>query len=99
LRRSLLYTDHLRFLPSIPPLLPPSPLSPYTTLFRSEAPLVEMSKAEIIKTAHTLGVPLATTISCYGANAQGEACGKCESCAIRRQGFADAGLVDQTLYA
>jgi len=64
-----------------------------------EAPLVEMSKAEIIKTAHTLGVPLATTISCYGANAQGEACGKCESCAIRRQGFADAGLVDQTLYA
>lgn len=67
--------------------------------FVIEAPLVEMSKAEIIKTAHTLGVPLAATISCYGANAQGQACGKCESCAIRRQGFADGGLVDQTLYA
>lgn len=67
--------------------------------FFIEAPLVEMSKAEIINTAHTHGVPLDVTISCYGANAQGRACGRCESCTIRRQGFADAGLVDQTLYA
>lgn len=63
-----------------------------------EAPLVEMSKAQIIQTARELGVPLATTVSCYGADATGRACGKCESCSIRRQGFADAGLVDQTLY-
>lgn len=66
--------------------------------FVVEAPLVHMSKAEIIKTAHELGVPLATTISCYGANAEGKACGKCESCTIRRQGFMEAGLADQTLY-
>lgn len=67
--------------------------------FVIEAPLLNLDKAGIIKAAYDLGVPLADTLSCYGANDEGKACGNCESCTIRRQGFADAGLVDQTLYA
>lgn len=63
------------------------------------APLLSMSKAGIIQTGIKLGVDYRLTISCYDADAQGRACGRCDSCVIRRQGFADAGLVDQTLYA
>lgn len=63
------------------------------------APLLALSKAEIIKQGVALGVDYSLTISCYDADNEGRACGRCESCTIRRQGFAKAGVADQTLYA
>lgn len=62
-------------------------------------PLISMSKAEIIATGTELGVDYAMTVSCYQADADGLACGRCDSCRIRAQGFADAGLADPTRYA
>jgi 7-cyano-7-deazaguanine synthase len=62
------------------------------------APLVEMSKAEIITAGRRLGVDYALTVSCYQADEQGRACGRCDSCRLRRQGFEAAGLPDPTLY-
>ena len=62
-------------------------------------PLISMSKAEIITTGTKLGVDYAMTVSCYQADADGLACGRCDSCRIRAQGFADAGLADPTRYA
>ena len=62
------------------------------------APLIAMSKAEIIATGHGLGVDYSQTVSCYQADAQGRACGRCDSCRLRREGFAAAGLPDPTLY-
>lgn len=62
-------------------------------------PLISMSKAEIIATGTKLGVDYAMTVSCYQADADGLACGRCDSCRIRAQGFADAGLADPTRYA
>lgn len=66
---------------------------------RIHAPLVLLSKAEIIREAVRLGVDLSLTHSCYDPNAAGYACGACESCRIRRRGFADAGIPDPTRYA
>jgi 7-cyano-7-deazaguanine synthase len=63
------------------------------------APLMRLSKAEIIQWGERLGVNYALTVSCYQANAQGGACGKCESCRLRRQGFEQAGVKDPTAYA
>lgn len=63
-----------------------------------ETPLINLSKAEIIKMGSRLGVDYAQTISCYQADEQGQACGVCDSCRLRRQGFLDAGLVDPTRY-
>jgi 7-cyano-7-deazaguanine synthase len=62
------------------------------------APLIDMTKAEIIKQGTALGVDYAMTVSCYQANPQGEACGLCDSCRLRRQGFEAAGLADPTAY-
>jgi len=62
------------------------------------APLVDMSKAEIIAAGSRLGVDYALTVSCYQADEQGRACGRCDSCRLRRQGFEAAGLPDPTLY-
>lgn len=62
------------------------------------APLIEMTKAEIITLGTSLGVNYKMTVSCYQADAQGHACGLCESCRLRRQGFAGANLPDPTLY-
>ncbi len=62
------------------------------------APLVRMSKAEIIRRGMELGVNFAMTSSCYLADGEGRACGECDACAIRKQGFADAGLEDPILY-
>jgi len=62
------------------------------------APLVPMSKAEIIRTAARLGIDLSLTHSCYDPDPDGRACAQCESCRIRRQGFLDAGLTDPTNY-
>lgn len=63
------------------------------------APLIAMSKAEIIRTGVALGVDYGQTVSCYQANARGEACGRCDSCRLRREGFAAAGVPDPTRYA
>jgi 7-cyano-7-deazaguanine synthase len=67
--------------------------------FRIQAPLIDMSKAEIIRTGSELGVDFSMTVSCYQADANGAACGKCDSCRLRAAGFAAAQLADPTRYA
>ncbi len=62
-------------------------------------PLIALTKADIIKTGMALGVEYRQTVSCYSANAQGEACGVCDACRLRTTGFLDAGIKDPTLYA
>lgn len=62
------------------------------------APLMSLSKAEIVTQGTALGIDYSETISCYQADAQGRACGQCDSCRLRRQGFAEAGLTDPTRY-
>lgn len=62
------------------------------------APLLTMGKAEIIKTGAELGVDFSQTISCYDADDEGRACGVCESCTIRKQGFEKANIKDTTRY-
>jgi 7-cyano-7-deazaguanine synthase len=61
-------------------------------------PLMDMGKGEIIKVGIELGVDYALTVSCYQATATGLACGKCDSCRLRGQGFVDAGVEDTTRY-
>jgi 7-cyano-7-deazaguanine synthase len=63
------------------------------------APLIAMTKAEIIRTGVDLGVDYALTLSCYDPTPAGEACGGCDSCVLRRKGFAEAGVPDPTRYA
>jgi len=63
------------------------------------APLIDWTKAEIIRHGSTLGVDYGLTVSCYQADAAGRACGACDSCRLRREGFAAAGLADPTPYA
>ena len=62
-------------------------------------PLIDLSKADIIRRGIELGVDYALTISCYQADEEGRACGRCDSCRIRRDGFAAAGVEDPTDYA
>ena len=62
------------------------------------APLIDLSKAEIIRTGAALGVDYSLTVSCYQADELGRACGVCDSCRLRAEGFAAAGLADPTLY-
>jgi 7-cyano-7-deazaguanine synthase len=62
------------------------------------APLIHLTKAQIIKHGQQLGVDYAMTVSCYQADREGRACGKCDSCRFRREGFAAAGLSDPTRY-
>jgi 7-cyano-7-deazaguanine synthase len=62
------------------------------------APLIDLSKADIIRRGTKLGVDYALTVSCYQADAEGHACGLCDSCRLRREGFAAAGLPDPTKY-
>jgi len=66
--------------------------------FKVHAPLISMSKAEIIRSGVGLGVDYATTVSCYQADADGQACGRCDSCRLRREGFQAAGIADPTRY-
>jgi len=61
-------------------------------------PLMTLSKADIIKQGVILGVDYAQTVSCYQANSDGEACGRCDSCHLRREGFQRAGVTDPTRY-
>ena len=65
---------------------------------RIRAPLILLSKAAIIRRGAALGVDYAMTVSCYQADAHGLACGQCESCRLRRQGFVEAGIADPTRY-
>jgi len=62
------------------------------------APLLHLSKAEIIREGVRLGVDYALTVSCYQADEQGRACGRCDSCRLRRDGFEAAGVPDSTRY-
>ena len=63
------------------------------------APLMNLSKAQIVREGVRLGVDYSLTVSCYQADAQGRACGRCDSCRIRREGFVSAGVPDPTRYA
>lgn len=69
------------------------------TRFHVHAPLIAMSKAEIIRCGQQWGVDFSVTVSCYQADARGRACGRCDSCRIRRDGFESAGIEDVTRYA
>jgi 7-cyano-7-deazaguanine synthase len=66
--------------------------------FHIRTPLIDLTKADIIRRGTDLGVDYGQTISCYDADIQGRACGKCDSCRLRRQGFTEAGLTDPTKY-
>ena len=65
---------------------------------RIRAPLVDLSKAAIIRRGVDLGVDYSLTVSCYQADAEGRACGRCDSCRLRREGFVAAGVPDPTPY-
>ena len=66
--------------------------------FTIHAPLIEMSKADIIREGTRLGVDYANTVSCYAADEAGRACGVCDACRLRAAGFRDAGVDDPTRY-
>jgi 7-cyano-7-deazaguanine synthase len=66
---------------------------------RIRTPLISLSKREIIELGVSLGVDYAMTTSCYDPSQDGAACGHCDACAIRRRGFAEAGLADPTRYS
>lgn len=63
------------------------------------APLIDMTKAEIIRAGLELGVDYSATISCYDPSEDGGACGECDACRLRQKGFAEAGVTDPTRYA
>lgn len=67
--------------------------------YRIHAPILHMSKAEIIRTGTQLGVDYSLTHSCYDPDSQGRSCGRCDSCRLRLKGFAEAGLQDPIQYA
>jgi 7-cyano-7-deazaguanine synthase len=67
--------------------------------YRVHAPLLRMTKAQIVQTGVKLGVPYALTHSCYDPDSLGRACGRCDSCRLRAQGFRDAGVPDPTVYS
>ena len=66
--------------------------------FRVHTPLIDLPKAEIIRAGRRLGVDYALTVSCYAADEAGRACGRCDACRLRREGFAAAGVADPTRY-
>jgi 7-cyano-7-deazaguanine synthase len=67
--------------------------------FRVHAPLIELSKAEIIRRGLALGIDYGVTVSCYQPDAAGGACGRCDACRLRRAGFEAAGVADPTAYS
>lgn len=66
---------------------------------RIHTPLMQMSKAEIVRSGINLGIDFSITVSCYQADAEGRACHRCDACRLRAQGFAEAGVADVTRYA
>ena len=69
------------------------------TRFKIHAPLLQMSKADIVRTGVELGVDFSLTHSCYAPDADGTACGQCDSCQLRLKGFREAGITDPIRYA
>jgi len=69
-----------------------------TGQFRVRAPLLKMTKAEIIREGVALGLDYSLTLSCYDPDSAGRACGHCDSCLLRKKGFAEAGVPDPTPY-
>lgn len=67
--------------------------------FTLHTPIIHLTKAEIVRRGAALGVDYAMTVSCYQASGEGRACGRCESCRLRRAGFEAAGIPDPTRYA
>jgi len=67
--------------------------------YRIHAPIIAMTKAEIIRTGTELGVDYSLTHSCYDPDDEGRSCGRCDSCQLRLKGFAEAGLKDPVCYA
>ena len=67
-------------------------------VFTVHAPLIRLTKAQIIAEGTRLGVDYAETVSCYQADEQGRGCGRCDSCRLRRAGFEAAGIADPTRY-
>jgi 7-cyano-7-deazaguanine synthase len=65
---------------------------------RLHAPLIDLSKSDIVRRGVALGIDYALTVSCYQADDDGRACGACDACRLRREGFAAAGLTDPTQY-
>lgn len=65
---------------------------------RINTPLLHLTKAQIIERGHSLGLDYSLTLSCYDPSPDGKACGQCDSCRLRREGFAEAGISDPTLY-
>lgn len=68
-------------------------------LIKIETPLINLSKAEIILKGTELGVDYAKTLSCYAPDSEGKACGLCDSCRLRQQGFEAANIADPTHYS
>lgn len=68
------------------------------SVFKLHTPLIDLTKADIIRKGVALGVDYARTVTCYAANDQGEACGECDACRLRHKGFVDAGIADNTRY-
>jgi 7-cyano-7-deazaguanine synthase len=66
--------------------------------FRVHAPLIDLTKGEIIHQGRELGIDYGLTVSCYSADDEGRACGRCDACRLRREGFAAAGIDDPTRY-
>ncbi|MEJ2043872.1 MAG: 7-cyano-7-deazaguanine synthase QueC [Reinekea sp.] len=66
---------------------------------RIVTPLINLTKAQTVQLGISLGVDYSRTVSCYQANSQGEACGACDSCRLRKKGFEEAGVADPTRYA
>ena len=66
--------------------------------FHIHTPLIALSKADIIRNGLELGVDYAVTVSCYQADDEGRACGRCEACRLRRAGFTAVGVADPTRY-
>ncbi len=69
------------------------------TRLRIRTPLIHLTKAEIVRQGVALGVDFSATVSCYQADERGRACGRCDSCRLRRAGFLAAGVADPTAYA
>jgi len=65
---------------------------------RIQTPLLHLTKRQIVELGHSLGVDYALTLSCYDPSDDGRACGHCDSCQLRRRGFAEAGVADPTRY-
>ncbi|MFO1321141.1 MAG: 7-cyano-7-deazaguanine synthase QueC [Burkholderiales bacterium] len=66
--------------------------------FRIHAPIIDLTKADIVRKGRELGVDFSLTVSCYQADGSGRACGRCDACRLRRGGFEAAGVTDPTRY-